>query len=227
MSNLVIKIEKFLLEGSFNTICGVTVVYLTMEGTIIPPYNSVRDLADRVVNSALTKIERRMKVLEVLPQSLGDLPNGGICLSTSELQSLASKARRNLATNENRMGKKPDVMGLSIQDEKILELVYTESLHILCNNSKKADDDVKLWREALDGASFISELYRPVGNQFGIVGIQIAGSIIYLNILVKDLAGIPRYFHVDHAEIPLTQHKLYTRSLIRFIIDLKKYYDRK
>ncbi|CAH1770045.1 15140_t:CDS:2, partial [Entrophospora sp. SA101] len=71
MSNLVIKIENFLLEGSFDAICGVTVVYLTMEGTIIPPYNSVRDLADRAVNSALTKIEnteRRTKVLEVLTQ---------------------------------------------------------------------------------------------------------------------------------------------------------------
>ncbi|CAH1770187.1 5332_t:CDS:1, partial [Entrophospora sp. SA101] len=56
---------------SFEAICGATVVYLTMEGTIIPPYNSIRDLADRVVNSALTKIEnteRRTKVLEVLPQ---------------------------------------------------------------------------------------------------------------------------------------------------------------
>ncbi|CAI2179588.1 2862_t:CDS:2 [Funneliformis geosporum] len=25
---------------------------------------------------------------------------------------------------------------------------------------------------------------------------------MYLNILVKDLAGIPRYFHLDHMEIP-------------------------
>ncbi|CAH1770131.1 11739_t:CDS:2, partial [Entrophospora sp. SA101] len=66
-------------------------------------------------------------IIPLLQASLGDLPNGGICLSTSEQQSLESKARRNLATNENRIGKKPDVMGLSIQNEKILELIYTES----------------------------------------------------------------------------------------------------
>ena len=42
----------------------------------------------------------------------------------------------------------------------------------------------------MNGASFVSTLCRLTGNQFGIVGIQVAGIIIYLNILVKDLAGI-------------------------------------
>ncbi|CAI2192054.1 11100_t:CDS:2 [Funneliformis geosporum] len=41
-------------------------------------------------------------------------------------------------------------------------------------------------------------------DQFGVLGIQIVGTTIYLNILVKDLAGIPRYFHLDHVEIPLS-----------------------
>ena len=45
------------------------------------------------------------------------------------------------------MGKKPDVMGLLKQDEKIIELMYTESSRIICSKSKKADDDVKLWRK--------------------------------------------------------------------------------
>ncbi|CAI2194378.1 2_t:CDS:1, partial [Funneliformis geosporum] len=71
-------------------------------------------------------------------------------------------------------------------------------------NSKKSDDEVKLWRETLDEASYISILCRPVGNQFGVIGIQIAGITMYLNILVKDLASIPRYFHLDHAEILLS-----------------------
>ncbi|CAG8496318.1 3364_t:CDS:2 [Ambispora leptoticha] len=60
------------------------------------------------------------------------------------------------------------------------------------------DDDVKLWRETLDGVSF--------------VGIQFAGTDIRLNVLVKDFAGIPRYFHLDHSEIPLTPHTLHTKS---------------
>ena len=82
--------------------------------------------------------------------------------------------------------------------------MYTESSRIVCSNSKKSDDEIKLWRETLDGASYISALCRPVGNQFGIVGIQVAGTTMYLNILVNDLADIPRYFHLDHAEISLS-----------------------
>ena len=119
------------------------------------------------------------------------------------------------------MGKKPDIMGLLKQDEKIIELLYTESSCIMCSNSKKSDDEVKLWRETLDGTSYISALYRPVGNQFGVVGIQVAGTTMYLNILVNDLAGIPRYFHLDHAEIPLSPHQSCLKSLIRLLLTLR------
>ena len=119
------------------------------------------------------------------------------------------------------MGKKPDIMGLLKQDEKIIELLYTESSRIVCSNSKKSDDEVKLWRETLDGASYISALCRPAGNQFGVVGIQVASTTMYLNILVNDLAGIPRYFHLDHAEIPLFSHQLCLKSLIRLLLILR------
>ncbi|CAG8815085.1 19064_t:CDS:1, partial [Gigaspora margarita] len=54
-------------------------------------------------------------------------------------------------------------LGLLKQDEKIIELL-----------TKKADDGVKLLRETLDRVSYISAMCRPAGNQFGIVGIQIA-----------------------------------------------------
>jgi hypothetical protein len=119
------------------------------------------------------------------------------------------------------MGKKPDVMGLIKQNDKIFELIYTESSRIICSETKKEEDDVKLWREMLDGASFISALCRPAGNQFGVVGIQVAGTTIYLNVLVKDLAGIPRYFHLDHAEIPLSPHQSRLKSLIRLLLTLR------
>ncbi|CAI2194056.1 306_t:CDS:2, partial [Funneliformis geosporum] len=65
--------------------------------------------------------------------------------------------------------------------------------------TQKSDDEVKLWRETLDGASYISALCRPVGNQFGVVGIQIA----------------------DHAEIPLSPHQLRLKSLIHLLLILR------
>jgi hypothetical protein len=119
------------------------------------------------------------------------------------------------------MGKKPDVMGLIKQNDKIFELIYTESSRIICSETKKEEDDVKLWRETLDGASFISALCRLARNQFGVVGIQVAGTTIYLNVLVKDLADIPRYFHLDHAEIPLSSHQSRLKSLIRLLLTLR------
>ncbi|CAI2188192.1 8755_t:CDS:1, partial [Funneliformis geosporum] len=88
-------------------------------------------------------------------------------------------------------------------------------------NSKKSDNEVKLWRETLDRASYISALCRPVGNQFGVVGIQIADITMYLNILVKDLADIPRYFYLDYAEIPSSPHQLRLKSLIRLLLTLR------
>uniref|UniRef100_U9TZ88 Uncharacterized protein n=1 Tax=Rhizophagus irregularis (strain DAOM 181602 / DAOM 197198 / MUCL 43194) TaxID=747089 RepID=U9TZ88_RHIID len=98
--------------------------------------------------------------------------------------------------NRRADGKKPDIMGLLEQDEKIIELLYTESSRIVCSNSKKSDDEVKLWRETLDEASYISALCRPTGNQFGIVGIQVA-------------------------EIPLSPYQSRPKSLIRLLLTLR------
>ncbi|RHZ89772.1 hypothetical protein Glove_11g92 [Diversispora epigaea] len=125
---------------------------------------------------------------------------------------MASKARKSFGPNEERsthktpIGKKPDVMVMAKYGGKIFELAYVESSRILCTRSKREDDSVKLWREALDGISFVGVACRPTNNQFGIVGIQVAGEDLYLNILVKDASGIPRYFHVDQVEIPFTKN---------------------
>src|SRR5688572_32644735 len=75
-------------------------------------------------------------IIPLLRVSLSDLLNGAICLSTAERQSIASKAQRNLGIIGERMGKKPDIMGLLKQDEKIIELLYTESSYIMCSNLK-------------------------------------------------------------------------------------------
>ncbi len=71
IANLVARIETLFLEGTFKAICSATVIYLSMEGASISVYNHIRELAERAVNASLTKItnyERKIKVLEVLPQ---------------------------------------------------------------------------------------------------------------------------------------------------------------
>ncbi|KAG9288579.1 hypothetical protein G9A89_008451 [Geosiphon pyriformis] len=68
---MVSKIEALFLEGSLDAICSATVIYLTRKGTALQPLLLVKDLAERAVNSSLTKItdfDRRMRVLEVLLQ---------------------------------------------------------------------------------------------------------------------------------------------------------------
>ena len=56
---------------------------------------------------------------------------------------------------------------------------------------------------------------------FGIVGIQVAGTAMYLNVLVKDLAGIPRYFNLDHVGIPLSPHQSRLKFLICLLLTLR------
>ncbi|UZO21342.1 uncharacterized protein OCT59_013738 [Rhizophagus irregularis] len=126
-------------------------------------------------------------IVPLLRASLANLPNGYICTSIAERQSIASKIRKNKGIDGERID----------------------------------DYDVKLWREMIDGTSAINALCRPAGNEFGVVGIQIAGLDMRLNVLVKDLGGIPRYFHLDHAEIPISPHLTNTKSLIRVLLNLR------
>ncbi|RIA82854.1 hypothetical protein C1645_834718 [Glomus cerebriforme] len=161
-------------------------------------------------------------VMPLLRASLEDMPNGKTCLSIAERQSLASKVRRNSGDiSKERMGKKPDAMLLMKHGGKINELAYAECSRIICNDTKKANDEVKLWRETLDGISFVNLVCRPLSNQFGIVGVQVAGEDIYLNILVNDAGGLSRYFHIDHAEIPLTKSTRKVKSLLRLLLTLR------
>ena len=101
--------------------------------------------------------------------------------------------------------------------------LHIRSVHVsLQMIQKKTDDEVKLWRETLDGISFVNLACRPLSNQFGIVGIQVSGEDVYLNVLVKDSGGLSRYFHVDHAEIPLTSRTPWrVRSLVRLLLTLR------
>jgi len=82
-------------------------------------------------------------------------------------------------------------------DDKIFEIAYVESSRIICINSKKDDDSVKLWRKIQNGISFVNIACRLLSNQFGIIGIQVTSKKVYLNVLVKDANRIPRYFHLN------------------------------
>ena len=71
MSNLVAKVEAFLLQESLDTLCGASVIYLTIEDNTLPPYNDIWEIVDRAITLSLAKLtdlERRTKVLEILPQ---------------------------------------------------------------------------------------------------------------------------------------------------------------
>ncbi|RHZ75277.1 hypothetical protein Glove_216g27 [Diversispora epigaea] len=62
------------------------------------------------------------------------------------------------------------------------------------------------------------KLVEPIYNQFGVVGIQVADEKIYLNILINDASGIPRYFHLDHAEILLISENLLKQAIEQAVL---------
>ncbi|RHZ76203.1 hypothetical protein Glove_202g106 [Diversispora epigaea] len=69
----------------------------------------------------------------------------------------------------------------------------------------RSDDEVKLWCECNDGLYWVHKSCTPNRDQFDIVEVQIAGSTIRLNVLIRDLADIHRYYHIRDVEIPVQQ----------------------
>ncbi|RHZ55602.1 hypothetical protein Glove_413g26 [Diversispora epigaea] len=139
-------------------------------------------------------------VVPLIRASLRKLPtkkNG--FLSTAERQSLASADRR----GKGKQGKRPDVMFMEKHRKKLYELMFVECSRIICTERKKDDDEMKLWREMNDGLYYVHRSCRPDKNEFGILGVQIAGSMMYLNILIKDSYDIHRLFHLCSVEIPI------------------------
>ena len=71
MSNLVVKVKALLLQESLDTLCGASVIYLTIEDNTLSPYNDVWEIVNWAVTLSLmklTNLEWRTKVLEILPQ---------------------------------------------------------------------------------------------------------------------------------------------------------------
>ncbi|CAG8563665.1 9361_t:CDS:2, partial [Acaulospora colombiana] len=61
-------------------------------------------------------------------------------------------------------------------------------------------DDIKLLREANDGMYNVHKSCKPKKEEFGIVGVQVAGQTMRLNVLMRDNADIHRYYHILEAK---------------------------
>lgn len=120
-------------------------------------------------------------------------------ISTSERQSIASADRK----GEGKMGRRPDIMYVIKHKGVFFELMYVECSRLHCSERKKKDDEIKLWRECNDGMYWVRKVVKPDKDQFGIVGVQIAGNMLHLNVLIRDGLEIHRYYHLQSAEIPV------------------------
>ncbi|CAJ0842511.1 6794_t:CDS:2 [Entrophospora sp. SA101] len=67
----------------------------------------------------------------------------------------------------------------------------------------KENDKVKLWREMNDGMAYIHGGCKPDKNEFGVVGIQVTGRMLHLNVLLKDTDDINCLYHLRSVEIPI------------------------
>ncbi|RHZ81501.1 hypothetical protein Glove_120g7 [Diversispora epigaea] len=128
---------------------------------------------------------------------LKNLPLGPLSfISTSERQSIASADRRGV-------GRRPDIMFVIKHLDVFFELMYIECSRLFCTEQKKIDDDIKLWRECNDGMYYTRKTLNPDKDQFGIVGVQIAGDTLHLNVLIRDKTNVHRYYHIQSAKIPV------------------------
>ncbi|CAJ0833004.1 10149_t:CDS:2 [Entrophospora sp. SA101] len=82
-------------------------------------------------------------------------------ISTSERQSIASANRRK---ESGHSGRRPDIMFVIEDKGYVYELMFSECSQLVCNERKKSDDDIKLWREANNGISWV--LNTNTGTNF-------------------------------------------------------------
>nr|CAG8557552.1 9295_t:CDS:2 [Entrophospora candida] len=127
-----------------------------------------------------------------------------IRVTTSEKESKSSKARR-LTQGSGKIGKKPDAMCIATINGFEFEIMFLEGSRLITGNNKFHDDDVKLWREGNDGMWHINNACKPKRNDFAVINIQVFKNEMALNVLVKDINGIGRYYHLDKATIPLVK----------------------
>ncbi|PKK56832.1 hypothetical protein RhiirC2_799214 [Rhizophagus irregularis] len=89
------------------------------------------------------------------------------------------------------------------REEKLNELIFTESSRLICIDSKEENDKIKLWREMNDGMAYVHKGCRPDKDEFGILGIQVAGEMMHLSVLIKDINDVQRLYHLQSIIIPV------------------------
>ncbi|CAG8597122.1 1128_t:CDS:1, partial [Diversispora eburnea] len=114
-------------------------------------------------------------------------------------QSLASTDRK----EDGKRGKCPDIMFIEKYARKLYELMFVKSSRLICLEQKKKDDKIKLWREINDGMYYLHRNCRPDRNEFEILGIQVVGEMMHLNILIKDTDDIYQLYHRYSTRIPI------------------------
>lgn len=70
-------------------------------------------------------------------------------------------------------------MYLLNRENKMYELIFGECSRLICTDNKKKEDKIKLFRETNDGMTWIRKKCYPENEQFGIIGIQVAGNISF------------------------------------------------
>ncbi|RHZ71243.1 hypothetical protein Glove_261g89 [Diversispora epigaea] len=116
-----------------------------------------------------------------------------------EQQSIASANRR----GDGKVERRPDIMFINKEDDKYYELMYAKCFRIICTKQKEEDDDIKLWRKCNDGLYWAQKSHRLKKEQFGIIGIQVAGCRLSLNVLIRDEFEVHRYYKLHETEIPI------------------------
>ncbi|CAG8462085.1 2036_t:CDS:2 [Ambispora leptoticha] len=118
-------------------------------------------------------------------------------VSTAERQSIASKDRR------GKTGKRPDIMFMVKRGRKIYELMFAECSRLFCDKEKEENDWVKLWRQMNDGMYWVHKGCKPKKDEFGIIGIQVAGQKLHLYVLIRDGDGVDKLFRLHSVDIPI------------------------
>ncbi|CAB5180530.1 unnamed protein product [Rhizophagus irregularis] len=134
-------------------------------------------------------------IVPLLHAALKDLIVGNVNL-------LSTKASATRRKNYKKQGKRPDIMFMEKKD-KLFELMFVECSRLICSNDKEEKDKIKLWREMNDGINYIYKKNRLDKDEFGILGIQIAGNKIHFNIIIRDISEVNRLYHLYSTEIPV------------------------
>ncbi|CAG8710926.1 1170_t:CDS:1, partial [Ambispora leptoticha] len=122
-------------------------------------------------------------------------------ISSSERQSSASADRK----GDGRLRRRPDIMFVMKRGKKNYELLYAECSRLTCTTRKEKNDGVKLWRETNDGMYWTRKSCKPDKDEFGIIGVQVAGKKLRLSILIRDMSEVHRHYHLHESEIPIQQ----------------------